>query len=77
MDGLTSSEEMSESEDNRDKSIPWRRFSAPQQAKLISLYHSSMRGVCRQFGDCIQNAAMDTGLTSEQVKVSHALFNRE
>ena len=80
MDGLCSSEEISESEseDNRDKSTPWRRrFSAPQQAKLISLYHSGMRGVGRQYDHCIQNAATDTGLTSEQVKVSHALFNRE
>ena len=79
MDGLCSSEEISESEseDNRDKSTPWRRFSAPQQAKLISLYYSGMRGVGRQYDHCIQNAATDTGLTSEQVKVSHALFNRE
>ena len=76
MDDLCSSEEISESEseDNRDKSTPWRRrFSAPQQAKLIS----GMRGVGRQYDHCIQNAATDTGLTSEQVKVSHALFNRE
>ena len=72
MDGLCSSEEISESESG-DKSTPWRRrFSAPQQAKLISLYHSGMRGVGRQYDHCIQNAATDTGLTSEQVKVSHA-----
>jgi len=47
------------------------RFSDHQTAKLISFFESGMRGVGKQYTLDIEEAAADTGLTIDQVKVSN------
>ncbi len=66
---LSTSESAEDQENQEQESSTSRKFSEVQTAKLNALYKSGMKGTGKRYSPFMNNAAAETGLTLEQVKV--------